>query len=143
MARSTASRHATCHVASFASSYGLNRVARKNTTSRPAAQFLHIITDQVRFYRAGEREPMALAQVPPLAFSEIMRDVDLFVGVASVATIPLGRMAARVDASAPTGNAPASATSVRPPRRAGRRWRNSCRASPSPVAASFASASSW
>jgi hypothetical protein len=49
---------------------------------------LRITTDQVRFYRADANEPMPLAQVPPLLFSEIMRDVDLFVGVASVGNDP-------------------------------------------------------
>ena len=32
--------------------------------------------------------PITLEQVPPLIFSEIMRDVDLFVGVASVGNDP-------------------------------------------------------
>ena len=32
----------------------------------------------------GEDAPLPLSEVPPLVFSEIMRDVDLFVGVASV-----------------------------------------------------------
>src|SRR5438552_14609666 len=50
--------------------------------------FLHLSTDQVRFYRIGEHDPMRLADVPPLVFSEIMRDVDLFVGVASVGNDP-------------------------------------------------------
>jgi hypothetical protein len=70
--------------------------------------FLHLITDQVRFYPidaaqreahasgggyllAGFREEEAillLEQVPPLVFSEVMRDVDLFVGVASVGNDP-------------------------------------------------------
>ncbi len=36
----------------------------------------------------GETEPLALDQVPPLVFSEILRDVDLFVGVASVGNDP-------------------------------------------------------
>jgi hypothetical protein len=33
-------------------------------------------------------EPLPLDQVPPLVFSEIMRDVDLFVGVSSVGNDP-------------------------------------------------------
>jgi hypothetical protein len=49
---------------------------------------LYVGTDQVRFYRPDDREPMALEEVPPLAFSEVMRDVDLFVGVASVGNDP-------------------------------------------------------
>jgi hypothetical protein len=70
---------------------------------------LYLATDQVRFYpleaaemrahasgggyAAGSRtgevpQPLPLAQIPPLVFSEIMRDVDLFVGVASVGNDP-------------------------------------------------------
>jgi Domain of unknown function (DUF4132) len=47
-------------------------------------------TDQVRFTRLGDRsrELVPLADVPPVVFSEAMRDVDLFVGVASIATDP-------------------------------------------------------
>jgi hypothetical protein len=48
----------------------------------------YLATDQVRFYRAGETEPMPVADVPPLAFSEVMRDCDLFVGIASVGADP-------------------------------------------------------
>ena len=50
--------------------------------------FAHVATDQVRFYRIDESEPLALAEVPPLVFSEVLRDVDLFVGVASVGNDP-------------------------------------------------------
>jgi Domain of unknown function (DUF4132) len=46
-----------------------------------------ISTDQVRFI-SPEREPIPVADVPPLLFSELMRDVDLFVGVASVGNDP-------------------------------------------------------
>jgi hypothetical protein len=48
----------------------------------------HVFTDQVRFYEAGATEPMPIAKVPPLALSEVMRDVDLFVGVASIGNDP-------------------------------------------------------
>lgn len=74
--------------------------------------YLRLSTDQVRFYRIqaaeayahasgggyaarapgpGEErvnEPLPLELIPPLVFSEIMRDVDLFVGVASVGNDP-------------------------------------------------------
>ncbi|MEZ6057774.1 MAG: DUF4132 domain-containing protein [Planctomycetaceae bacterium] len=71
--------------------------------------YLHISTDQVRFYpleaaenRAHamggqylmyapdhpENHPLSLDHIPPILFSEIMRDVDLFVGVASVGNDP-------------------------------------------------------
>ncbi|WP_052732225.1 DUF7737 domain-containing protein [Hymenobacter terrenus] len=46
----------------------------------------YVSTDQVRFTRGGEAVP--LPEIPPLVFSEVMRDVDLFVGVASVANDP-------------------------------------------------------
>jgi hypothetical protein len=50
--------------------------------------YLHTTTDQVRFVRRDSMEPLSLEQVPPLVFSEVMRDVDLFVGVASVGNDP-------------------------------------------------------
>ncbi|WP_161787212.1 DUF4132 domain-containing protein [Hymenobacter sp. IS2118] len=46
----------------------------------------YVSTDQIRFTRADA--PVPLPEVPPLAFSEVMRDVDLFVGVASVGNDP-------------------------------------------------------
>ncbi|MEU8246816.1 DUF4132 domain-containing protein [Nonomuraea sp. NPDC048916] len=47
-------------------------------------------TDQVRFHRLAEGawRPAPLAEVPPLVFSEAMRDVDLFVAVTSIAADP-------------------------------------------------------
>ncbi len=66
-----------------------------------AGIFTHLSTDQVRFNRwrqptgrgMAQREgvgdlPMPLEEVPPIVFSELMRDVDLFVGVASVGNDP-------------------------------------------------------
>jgi hypothetical protein len=70
--------------------------------------YLHLTTDQVRFYkhdttqrrahaggggyhpgyRESDAEPVPLEAIPPLVFSEVMRDVDLFVGVASVGNDP-------------------------------------------------------
>ena len=74
--------------------------------------YLRLSTDQVRFHRieaavnyahaggggyvsraagpglANINEPLPLDEVPRLVFSEIMRDVDLFVGVASVGNDP-------------------------------------------------------
>ncbi|HWM91572.1 MAG TPA: DUF4132 domain-containing protein [Thermoanaerobaculia bacterium] len=51
------------------------------------AIYLYVATDQVRFCDlAGVPQP--LEQVPPLLFSELMRDVDLFVGVCSVGNDP-------------------------------------------------------
>ncbi|HXQ38242.1 MAG TPA: DUF4132 domain-containing protein, partial [Anaerolineales bacterium] len=72
--------------------------------------YLYLTTDQVRFYRVdavenrahsggggysaqrwngrGNAEPVPLGEIPQLVFSEIMRDVDMFVGVASVGNDP-------------------------------------------------------
>ncbi len=78
------------------------------TDTNEAGTFLYLTTDQVRFYRtdAGRvtaraggggyeapggdepADPLSLENVPPLVFSEVMRDVDLFVGVASVGNDP-------------------------------------------------------
>lgn len=49
---------------------------------------LYLTTDQVRFYRGAVAEPLPLAEVPPLVFSEVMRDLDLFVGVAGAGNDP-------------------------------------------------------
>lgn len=52
-----------------------------------AGIYLYIATDQVRFTGlAGAPRP--LEEIPPLLFSELMRDVDLFVGVCSVGNDP-------------------------------------------------------
>lgn len=48
---------------------------------------LHIATDQVRFI-SDDREQISLEHIPPILFSELMRDVDLFVAVTSVANDP-------------------------------------------------------
>ncbi|MGC5286323.1 DUF4132 domain-containing protein [Micromonospora sp. DT231] len=47
-------------------------------------------TDQVRFARrdGATWQPTPVVDVPPLVFSEAMRDVDLFVGVTSIASDP-------------------------------------------------------
>ena len=58
------------------------------------AVYLYISTDRVTFHRLGEHTPLALEQVAPQTFSEVMRDIDPFVGVAGVASDPertLGR----------------------------------------------------
>ncbi|MQY39721.1 hypothetical protein SRB17_77480 [Streptomyces sp. RB17] len=51
---------------------------------------LYAATDQVRFERRDGRRwrEVRLEEVPPLVFSEAMRDVDLFVGVTSIAADP-------------------------------------------------------
>jgi hypothetical protein len=78
------------------------------TATTESGSYLHLATDQVRFYeiKAAQRtahasgggytpkwnrvdaEPMPLDRIPPLVLSEILRDVDLFVGVASVGNDP-------------------------------------------------------
>ncbi len=75
------------------------------TDTLESGAFRYLTTDQVRFYALEASqvsahacgggydirepaEPIPLAEIPPLVFSEIMRDVDLFVGVASVGNDP-------------------------------------------------------
>ena len=50
--------------------------------------FMHVLTDQVRFSSLESGAAVPLADVPLLVFTEVMRDVDLFVGVASVGNDP-------------------------------------------------------
>lgn len=45
-------------------------------------------TDQVRFRSIRGGALLPLTEVPPIVFSEAMRDVDLFVGVSSIAADP-------------------------------------------------------
>ena len=52
--------------------------------------FHYVSTDQVRFVR-GLDQVVPLPEVPAVVFSEVMRDVDLFVGVASVGNDPQWR----------------------------------------------------
>lgn len=48
---------------------------------------VYISTDQVRFYNSA-REQLRIETVPPRLFSEVMRNVDLFVGVCSIGGDP-------------------------------------------------------
>ncbi|HNO79807.1 MAG TPA: DUF4132 domain-containing protein [Phycisphaerae bacterium] len=48
---------------------------------------LYVSTDQVRFV-TSDGEPVRVCDVPKIVFSEVMRDVDLFVGVSSVGNDP-------------------------------------------------------
>lgn len=48
----------------------------------------YVATDQVRFVNPESNQPIELINVPKVPFSEVMRDVDLFVGVASVGNDP-------------------------------------------------------
>jgi hypothetical protein len=50
--------------------------------------YLYVSTDQVRFTRIGDHTPLPLTDIPPLVLSEVMRDIDLFVGVCSVGNDP-------------------------------------------------------
>jgi Domain of unknown function (DUF4132) len=47
-------------------------------------------TDRVAFHRTGDRsrEPIPLDNIPDLVFTEAMRDIDLFIGVTSIALDP-------------------------------------------------------
>jgi len=50
--------------------------------------YSYCASDQVRFFNAGTGDAVPLAEVPPLTFSEAMRDVDLFIGVTSIGADP-------------------------------------------------------
>jgi len=47
----------------------------------------YVVTDQIKFLTAGGTT-LDIVDIPKIVFSEIMRDVDLFVGVASVGNDP-------------------------------------------------------
>ncbi|MEP3629726.1 MAG: DUF4132 domain-containing protein [Hyphomicrobiales bacterium] len=44
--------------------------------------YVYVTTDQIRFHHGNDLVP--LEDIPPIVFSEVMRDCDLFVGVASI-----------------------------------------------------------
>jgi hypothetical protein len=48
----------------------------------------YVATDQIRFLDAATNVLVRLPEVAPIPFSEVLRDVDLFVGVASVGNDP-------------------------------------------------------
>jgi hypothetical protein len=68
--------------------YWVDAAGGAEATMSEAGIYLYVATDQVRFQRLAEAEPLGLERVPPLVFSELMRDVDLFVGVCSVGNDP-------------------------------------------------------
>jgi hypothetical protein len=51
----------------------------------------YIATDQVRFVNSATNDTIDLLDIPAVPFSEVLRDVDLFVGVASVGNDPMWR----------------------------------------------------
>lgn len=66
--------------------YWINEVSDFDGEYNDAGIWQYVTTDQVRFKRNGQN--MILADIPPLFFSEVLRDIDLFVGVASVGNDP-------------------------------------------------------
>jgi hypothetical protein len=50
--------------------------------------YAYVASDQVRFFLTATDAALPLAEVPPLVFSEAMRDVDLFIGVTSIGADP-------------------------------------------------------
>ena len=66
--------------------YWLNEILDNNDAYNDTGVWLYMSTDQVRFTTG--HGIVDLKDVPPIVFSEIMRDVDMFVGVASVGNDP-------------------------------------------------------
>lgn len=67
--------------------YWINEVNADNATS-DSGIWLYIVTDQVRFLDTNTNQVVQLIDIPPIVLSEVLRDVDLFVGVASVGNDP-------------------------------------------------------
>lgn len=70
--------------------YWINEVANDNGYN-DAGIWIYVATDQVRFVNSTTQEVIDLVDVPPIVLSEVMRDCDLFVGVASVGNDPIWR----------------------------------------------------
>ncbi|MFM9995634.1 MAG: DUF4132 domain-containing protein [Phycisphaerales bacterium] len=72
--------------------YGLRATFEVQATGEDyygsAGAFSYLETDRVRFDRAGGGDPVSLENVPALAFTEVMRDMDLFVALCSVGNNP-------------------------------------------------------
>ena len=58
----------------------------ENTTE--TGIYVNIATDQVRFSRLNTRDLVNLTEIMPIVFTEVMRDVDLFIGVCSIGNDP-------------------------------------------------------
>ncbi|MEN7546336.1 DUF4132 domain-containing protein [Rapidithrix thailandica] len=56
-----------------------------------AGIWLYVATDQVRFINRESGEVLQMVDIPKIVLSEVMRDVDLFVGVCSVGNDPAWR----------------------------------------------------
>ena len=67
--------------------YWINEVNADNAMNETGI-WLYVSTDQVRFLDTTTGEVVELVKVPPIVLSEVLRDVDLFVGVASVGNDP-------------------------------------------------------
>lgn len=67
--------------------YWVNEVDADNAYN-DAGIWHYVATDQVRFVNSTNDQACNLIDVPAIVFSEVMRDVDLFVGVASVGNDP-------------------------------------------------------
>ncbi|UFH60293.1 DUF4132 domain-containing protein [Sulfurovum mangrovi] len=50
--------------------------------------YLYLTTDQVKFYSNEEGEYVNLSEVPKKVFSEVLRDIDLFVSICSIGSDP-------------------------------------------------------
>lgn len=50
--------------------------------------YLYLATDKIRFIDAETGLPRPIDSIPPAVFSEVMRDIDLFVGVSSIGNDP-------------------------------------------------------
>ena len=53
--------------------------------------WLQVVTDQIRFIDLESGQVKDLNQISPILFSEVMRDIDLFVGVSSIGNDPTWR----------------------------------------------------
>ena len=79
--------------------YWVDAVGEYNINTSGAGIFMHVATDQVRFGDV-HRGQIRMEDIPPRIFSEVMRDVDLFV---ALATIQHGLMVVLKDGIAITG----------------------------------------
>ncbi|MEN7546337.1 DUF4132 domain-containing protein [Rapidithrix thailandica] len=67
--------------------YWINEI-HEDDAYNDAGIWLYVATDQVRFINRESGEVLQMVDIPKIVLSEVMRDVDLFVGVCSVGNDP-------------------------------------------------------
>jgi hypothetical protein len=91
--------HLVIPACNLVADYWVQGTGGENPQALDSAAYAYVSTDRVQFHRVPEGaadsatgprrgDPVPLAEIPPVVFSEIMRHADLFTAVASIAADP-------------------------------------------------------